>query len=358
MIDKKMPLAIICLSPNKGGMEINALKLSKNISEYISDVTLIVKSDSFLESLCHQENIKPHLKTIDFKYSLSFQIISKVRNIIIQNNIKNIIFFGASELKSLYFAFLGLDINLIVRHGTTKSSPKKDFFHRLIYSKVNYHIAVSKHILNNVKTIVPYNHKTQFKVIYNSVKIPNQYIKEDKKNFLSILHLGRITKGKGQIDAIKACKVLYENNIEFEFNIIGSINDDYEKEFMRFYNSVEYKNKINLIGHTNNVGDYLKKSDIFLFPSYGEGLSNAYLEALAYKLICISYNNTSFGEFFDLGFDVHLCVDKDLESLSNTLLKVVKKFSIEKEKVQHNFEMVSNMFSIENEMKQYLMLLR
>jgi len=30
--------------------------------------------------------------------------------------------------KSLYFAFLSLDINLIVRHSTTKSTQKKDYY--------------------------------------------------------------------------------------------------------------------------------------------------------------------------------------------------------------------------------------
>jgi len=51
------------------------------------------------------------------------------------------------------------------------------------------------------------------------------------------------------------------------------------------------------VGFSDNVQQYLQTADVFLFPSHGEGLGNAFIEALANNLICISYDNTTFPEF-------------------------------------------------------------
>ena len=45
----KKNTAIICLSPNHGGMEIDSIKLAKKLSIY-SKIFLIAKSGSFIES--------------------------------------------------------------------------------------------------------------------------------------------------------------------------------------------------------------------------------------------------------------------------------------------------------------------
>jgi glycosyltransferase involved in cell wall biosynthesis len=279
-----------------------------------------------------------------------------VREYIKKYSIKNVIFFGASELKSLYFSFLGLDINLIIRHGTTKSSPKKDWFHKLIYSDVNYHVAICKHLEKNVNYIIPFGKRTKSKLIYSSFNFKKVIQKEHKK--LSILHVGRIADAKGQTDAIKACEILVRNKIDFVFNIVGGFDASYKKEFLEFYNSCTYKEYINLIGFTTDVRSYIEQADIFLFPSYGEGLSNAFLEAISNNLISISYNNTSFPELYDLGLCFQMSEDRNIQKLQESLLYSVQNIQQEKEKSNNNFDIVKNIFSLEKEMNSYLEILQ
>jgi len=352
----KSNTAIICLSPNSGGMEIDSIKLAKKLSSY-TNITMIAKKDHFIanEKKTYVDVNGIKLETIKFSSNLSFSIIKNAREIIKKNNIKNVIFFGASELKSLYFAFLGLDINLIVRHGTTKSRPKKDWFHRLIYSNVNYHVSICKHLKKNVEYIIPFGKKTQAKLIYSSFDFeePKQ-IKQDK---LTLLHIGRIAQGKGQIDAIKACEVLVKNNIDFTFNIVGGFEDSYKKEFIKFYEQCSYKDKINLIGFTNKVDVFIHKTDIFIFPSYGEGLSNAFLEAISNNLVCLTYQNTSFPELQKLGLDFSMAKDKDISNLNNKLLSIVQNLGINKKKCKKNYTLSKELFSLENEMNLYLEIL-
>jgi len=352
----KSNTAIICLSPNSGGMEIDSIKLAKKLSSY-THITMIAKKDHFIankkETYVNVNGIK--LETIKFSSKLSFSIIKNTREIIKKNNIKNVIFFGASELKSLYFSFLGLDINLIVRHGTTKSRPKKDWFHRLIYSNVNYHVSICKHLKKNVEYIIPFGKKTQAKLIYSSFDFeePKQ-IKQDK---LTLLHIGRIAQGKGQIDAIKACEVLVKNNIDFNFNIVGGFEESYEKEFMKFYEQCSYKDKINLIGFTSEVDIFIQKADIFIFPSYGEGLSNAFLEAISNNLVCLTYQNTSFPELQELGLYFNMAENKNIDNLKKKLLHIIQILDIEKNKSQKNHNLSKKLFALKNEMNNYLEIL-
>ena len=319
--------AVICLSPYHGGMELDALRIAKLLSD-ISDVTLIAKQGSPLDIKHHSDAELAGIKfeTIGFKYFFSPSIISNARRIVKERNIKNVIFFGASEMRSLYFSFLGLDINLIIRHGTTKSTPKKDPIHRLIYGKVNWHIAICEHLKSNVLKIIPLGDNTQVKVIYSSLRHTTDTVPERKLTATSpvkLLYVGRITDGKGLIDAIKACEIFYSKGIKFEFICVGDIDPNYNSIFINTLASVPYTEQIKLPGFCSNVSDYLKTSDIFIFPSKGEGLSNSFIEALSYGLACISYNNTSFPELKELGFNFFIAHNQDLEDLKKKLQEAV-----------------------------------
>ncbi len=345
-------IGIICLSSNFGGMELVTIKLAKKLFPY-RKIVLIIKEEGFIHKNFNKYfslSDKIDLETIKFKSTLSFNIILKARDIVKKYNIRNVIFFGASELKSLYFSFLGLDINLIVRHGTTKSTPKKDWFHKLIYSRINYHVCISKHIQKNIEYIIPFGKYTKSILIYPSIEIPN--FKKRKNEKLTLIHTGRISQGKGQTDAIKACSILVENNIDFIFYVVGGFEKDYEKEFLDFYNNLDYKDKIILAGFSNEIEKYLEKSDIFIFPSYGEGFGNSFVEALSFKLKCVSYANTSFFEFKKIGFDFEMVENKNIDNLKQSLLKIVKdeiKFDFEK-----NIELIKNIFYENQEVKKYL----
>ena len=176
-------------------------------------------------------------------------------------------------------------------------------------------------------------------------------------NIIKILHTGRVAHGKGQIDAIKACDILVKNNINFELNLVGSIDKSYNNSFLKFYNSCKYKEKINIIGFKSNISPYLQEADIFLFPSYGEGFGNSFAEALTSNLICIAYANTSFFNFKNLGFYFLMVKNKDIKDLKNNLLFVSLNIDSEEIKTKNNHELALTLFSTSQEIKKYLEIL-
>jgi glycosyltransferase involved in cell wall biosynthesis len=351
---------VICLSPYSGGMEMDAIKLARLLCEDVS-ITLLAKSGCFIESYYQKYMMDSNidLKTVNFSMAFSLAIIRKTRSVLKEKAIRNVVYFGASELRSLYFAFLGQDLNIMVRHGTTKTRPKKDWLHRLVYSCVDYHIAICQHLADNVKTIVPFAKDTQLKVIYPSLRQePRLILNKKKDETIRLLHVGRIADGKGQREAIDSCSILHESKIPFELILVGEVDSYYEKSFNEQLNKKPYAPAISVVGYTDDVGKYYQQADIFIFPSKGEGLSNSFIEALSYGLICIAYDNTSFPELQRLGFAFYLAQNKNIEDLKNILLKAIeqrKKVSIP---LVEQANLAQRIFSAEREKNEYLDLLQ
>lgn len=355
----KQTTAIVCLSKVNGGMELAAVKLARLLSQDTS-VHFIARGDSFIdkEKGSHFNNYNIKLHTINFSSSFGYSLIINTRKILKENKIKNIVFLGASEMKSLYFSCLGLDINFIIRQGSKKSTPKKDWFHTLIYKDVSTFVGNCEYIKNNIKEIIPLAEKTKLTRIYSSLQLKNLSREEKSTDKLELISVGRINPVKGQLESIKACEALHDQNIDFRLQLLGDIQDkNYYEEIMRFLDTCPYKSNIEIVGYTSDVPSYLIKADILLFPTQGEGMSNAVIESLGYGLIPIIYDNSSSPEFVDLGFFLHLVEDGNHEVFKNSLLKCAQNFKEESKHIINNMHLAREVFSPLREKTEYLELL-
>ena len=339
---------------------MDAIRLARLLSNHVN-VVLVAKSGHYIHAQSHQQlsDVRVQLEVVPFHTMLSPSIIFGVRGILQRYRIQNVIFFGSSELRSLYFAFRGIDLNVIVRHGTTKTRPKKDWFHRLIYGVVNYHVVICKHLADNVEFIIPMKSSEQIKLIYPSLRYPPQLdLNGYRDTVIRLLHVGRVADGKGQLEAIEACSVLFETQIPFELVCVGEVDPEFSEQIHSLISSKPYASSIKLVGYTNDVVSFYRKSHIFIFPSKGEGLSNSFIEALSYGLICISYNNTSFPELRDLGFIFYMAEDQDIEDLKMKLLEAVKKAEQTHLPIKVQSDMAREVFSSQRERNEYLELLQ
>jgi glycosyltransferase involved in cell wall biosynthesis len=289
---------------------------------------------------------------------MSPSIILSVRAIVKKNNIKNVIFVGASEMKSLYFAFLGLDINLILRHGTIKSHPKKGPFHTLVYSKVNTHVAISKYMSGNVKDIIPFGKNTKLKVIVPSLanKLSNKG--RTSSETLRVLHAGRVTSGKGIDKAILACGILYENSINFRFDNFGPVDSKYSDKLKELLNSINYVDTIHINGFTDKIYDEYMSHDIFLFPTPDEGYGNVIMESISHGIIVLAFDNTAISNFGEMGFHIHLVEDQNLDALQERLLDIANNLEEEKTLAIENIQKAKIVFAPEREAMEYIELLK
>jgi len=355
MENKKV--AIMCFSGGSGGMEYDTVKLSELLST-VCDVTVFCKKGSFVHRLLLDQGQLSVVAVTFSSRAFSPSMLFNVRSEIKKRDIINVIFFGASELKTLYFSFLGLAVNLLVRHGTTKTTKKHDWFHRLIYSKVNAHVVLSNHLLKNVEEIIPRSPAARYKIIRQSYQYVRKKTDAMKAGRLSVLHVGRIASGKGQLDAIEACQVLHEKAINFQMTFVGAYDDaDYKSELDKCMAGLSYGESIKFPGHVSEVASHLERSNVLLFPSKGEGMPNALIEAMHYGLVCIVYDNTVFPEFAKMGFYLHLVADGDVPALREKLLFVAENIEYEMQRARKNIDLALEVFSPERERADWLSLL-
>ena len=348
-------IAVMCFSSGTGGMERSAVRLARFLSS-IATVVLVCKKGSFVEKLYHEEGAGYACEPIAFlSRTFSLSMLFGARSVLARHDVKNVIFFGASELKTLHFSFLAKQLNLIVWHGTTKSRPKRDFIHNLIYSNVDYHVALSEHLIRNVKTIVPETPDVEYRVIRPSFDFDvNIKGKSEAAGVISIVHVGRVAYGKGQVDAVLACVALRDRGIEFSLKLVGSADSsNYINEVKEAVKRNSLEEFVTLEGYVESVNAYLEHADILLFPSSGEGMPNAFIEALHYDIVCIAYDNTVFPEFLEMGFHVQLVSDSDIDALSAKLLQVVSDLDEEKSKAKKNMKLAEDYFSVERELSEW-----
>ena len=127
------------------------------------------------------------------------------------------------------------------------------------------------------------------KIIFNAVPLPDGLGCRNNKpqKTINLLFLGLIGDRKGIFDLLDVLKKLDQKNQNFILTIAG--NGDIEKlnTIIQKYN---LNQKVKYVGWiTGNEKEQLfKQTDIFILPSYGEGMPMSILEAMSYGIPVIA----------------------------------------------------------------------
>ena len=256
-------------------IEISLFSCNASYKDFINSKKLIIKGS----------NIKN-------KSRLYFNLITTVNllKFLIRNNEEITIFSFQSHLPAIFLAKF-FKKKIIIRNseeifGATRYADKK------IYALITLMLKIVFYNLADVIIAISIKSKKSLeKIILNKKKIKliyNPYLKNNKKFrvknnnfFFNILCVGRLTKQKNFLLVIKAINELTQQYPHIQLTIIGSGPLKYDLV------SVANKN-INFLNWTNNVKKYFLKSDLFILPSYYEGLPNALIDAAYYNIPSIS----------------------------------------------------------------------
>ena len=138
--------------------------------------------------------------------------------------------------------------------------------------------SVIKEIEHDCKTVI----------VSNSVNIPKEVAKYNN-NKCNILFLGVLVKRKGVFDLLDAVsKIDYKLKDKYFLTIAGTGNE--EKSLKDMVKKLKLNDHVEFYGWANEKDkkELLKNSQLFILPSYNEGLPVAILEAMSYGIPIIS----------------------------------------------------------------------
>lgn len=122
------------------------------------------------------------------------------------------------------------------------------------------------------------------KELRGALNLPNKVI---------FSYTGKLNKGKGLVFLLNVWKDFYVKHPDAHLLLVGSGKGSFlscESKLRAFVLKNNLINSITFTGYVENVQEYLQASDIFIFPSENESLSNALIEALACGLPCLASN--------------------------------------------------------------------
>jgi len=146
-----------------------------------------------------------------------------------------------------------------------------------------------------------------------------------------IVCVGRIVKNKGYEDVVEALSRLRDaDNIQFVVvggNIAQEANSVLD-ELNELIIKLNLSDKIVITGLVDNVEDYLSVADLFISPSYREGVPRCVLEAQASSLPVIATNIRGNSELVVPGENGYLYEKGDCDQLAECIDKL--RYNLEK----------------------------
>ena len=284
----------ICLSPDRGGLELYFIKLIKYYKMLGRNIHVGCTRKSYITQSITDNKIECH------KYGV-FRLIKNfilLRKYIITKNIE---FLHVSWAKDLFLAvilkiFSPNSIKIIFYRQMKLSRPKKDFYHKFIYKNIDLFLVITDKLKSEAEKYLPLPANKIKKLTYG-IDTPSSTV-IDKEIFFSkhglneniptIGIFSRIEEQKGQhlvLDAINQ----YTSNIQL--CIIGhSMDYEYKNRLLKDATDYNLINNLRFIDFVDSPMSYMPCFDIIILPTYEETFGLIVAEAMLMKVAVIGSN--------------------------------------------------------------------
>ena len=288
-----MKILYSCLSKSWGGMEMVTINSIKQLLDRNISVELICTADSRIH--IEANNIGMIIYPIKapgyFHPVITIKVVS-----IIKNGKYDLIHTHASKDLWLLVPALKLiksKIPLVLTKHVGSFIKKTDKMHNWLYSRVNYAIAISKVIKDNLlettaldenKIVLHYNGVDPEK--YDPTKVDPMKVRKElniKEDELLLGMVARFSAGKGHENFLLVAKELNAKYNNLKFIIVGeaSKGEDAYAEEIKELADLYALNNIIFAGFRTDMPEVLSAMDIFIFPSHAEAFGVALVEAMA-----------------------------------------------------------------------------
>ncbi len=137
---------------------------------------------------------------------------------------------------------------------------------------------------------------------------------------LILLNVARVAPQKGLLYALRAMPAIMRQYPLVQLISVGATSDArWTTELKREAEALGVADHFHLLGAQQNVVDYLRACDVFVFPSLYEGLGIALIEAMAAGCVCVATDTGPIPEVIQNGKDGILVPTADPDALARAV---------------------------------------
>lgn len=278
---------------------------------------------TYIESHCDGSKIKKLFKAIISYFKFIYILVSTKIDIVHIHTSYNMSFYRKTAFFLIAKFFLK-NIILHVHSGRFDSFCNKNKFNKYLVRMIFQHSKVIIALSNYWKDIfLNYSDNKNVKVIYNPINIEKYSSTLDKKSTeIIFVFMGVLNKAKGVYDLLDVIEKLIIKYKNIKFKLCGNGQLDEVRTIIKKKEMNEYIELTGWIGEKEKIRT-LRESDIFVLPSYIEGLPMSILEAMASGLPIISTNIGGIPEAVINGENGFIIEAGDKESLYEKSLLLI-----------------------------------
>ena len=168
---------------------------------------------------------------------------------------------------------------------------------------------------------------TSFKIVHCGLEIDKYHYRPPRSEIKYLLCVARLSPEKGLTFLVHALKLLRNKGYDLELRIAG---DGPAKGYLtKLVDETGLSNKVNFLGYLteDQVIQELHRCDLFVLPSFVEGLPVSAMEAMAIGLPVIATNIAGTCELIDDGKTGILVRPSDPQILADAVIKMAQDYS-------------------------------
>jgi len=171
------------------------------------------------------------------------------------------------------------------------------------------------------------------------------------KNKLKILFVGWLEEFKGVFELLTVCKMLSDKGVDFELTLAG--RGHAEKDAKEFVKNNNLESIVIFAGWVKgeSLDELYASNDIFVLPSWEEGMPNAMIEAMAAGLAVIVTTVGMIPDFLEDGQNAILIPPRDVGSLERAMKKVIYDKKRRIKLAQNGYKLAKKEFAVESAME-------
>ena len=332
-----------------GGAQILLLDLAKYLNRDSNRIIVAAFRDGPLTSKFQEEGIEVKILGEEL-----FDFIACYRLIDIINTFKPDIIhthlFRATAWSRFAKQLSRTDAKFVTTiHGT--ESTAYHFVEKLMQSLSDYIIFPSKNLAEWYTDSIRKLDSNKFKIIYPGVVInkAREYKKQDK---VIIGTLSRLHEVKGLDILLKAAKILYKKNKQFEIDIGGGGKG--KETLAKLARELDIEKICNFVDEIPDKTQYLDNLSIFAAPSRKEAFGINICEAMERSLPVVATKVGGIPEVIENNVTGILCESDNPESLAQSLEILINDYEKRKSFGENGRKRVEKLFNREETMREHL----